>query len=106
MLFKKGDEASLAELKQLTPAVSFAVARRGGISSNDYWDVATVLEAAVLGEDWIHAQRAAQRLSVIDAPNWGLESTLNNLRLIRSTRATRNLTNAELDEIIGLLEEA
>lgn len=105
LLFKKGDEASLAELKQITPSVSFAVARRGGISSNDYWDVATVLEAAVLGEDWIHAQRAAQRISVMNTPSWNLETTLDNLNLIRKTRAERKITTAELDDIIELLKE-
>lgn len=106
LLFKKGDEESLAELKQITPAVSFAVARRGGINSRDYWDVATVLEAAILGEDWAHAQRAAQRLSIISAPKWNFETTVANLQLIRGTRATRGITTAELDQIIALLEEA
>jgi hypothetical protein len=105
LLFKKGDEQSLDELKQIAPAVSFAVARRGGINSRDYWDVATVLEAAVLGEDWTHAQRAAERLSIIPAPKWNFESTVNNLRLIRDTRNGRGSTTAELDKIIGLLEE-
>ena len=105
LLFKKGDEASLAEVKQLTPAVSFAVARRGGINSRDYWDVATVLEAAILGEDWAHAQRAAEKLSIIQAPTFGLESTLNNLRIIRDTRAARGVTTVALDEIVALLEE-
>ena len=105
LLFKKGDEASLAELRQITPAVSFAVARRGGLSSNDFWDVATVLEAAVLGEDWIHAERAAQRLSVIAASGWSLESTLNNLRIICDTRTERNLSCVELNGIIELLAE-
>lgn len=105
LLFKKGDEASLAEVKQLTPAVSFAVARRGGINSRDYWDVATVLEAAILGEDWAHAQRAAEKLSIIQAPTFGLESTLNNLRIIRDTRAARGVTTEELDKIVASLEE-
>ena len=106
LLFKKGDDESLAELRQLTPAVSFAVARRGGINSRDYWDVATVLEAATLGEDWTHAQRAAEKLSIIKAPKWNFESTLNNLRLIRDTRAARSITTAELEKIVALLEDS
>ena len=100
LLFIKGDDESLAELKQITPAVSFAVARRGGISSNDYWDVATVLEAAVLDEDWVHAQRGAERLCVIDAPKWCRESTVENLRLIRDTRVKRNLTTVSLIRLL------
>jgi tetratricopeptide (TPR) repeat protein len=105
LLFKKGDEASLAEVRQLTPAVSFAVARRGGINSRDYWDVATVLEAAILGEDWAYAQRAAEKLTITQPPTYGLESTLNNLQLIRETRATRGVTTVELDKIVALLQE-
>jgi len=106
LLFKKGDEASLAEVKQLTPAVSFAVARRGGINSRDYWDVATVLEAALLGEDWAYAQRAAQKLAIIKAPTFGLDTTLNNLKIIRDTRKARGVTTEAIEKIIGLLEDA
>jgi tetratricopeptide (TPR) repeat protein len=103
LLFKKGDAESLDELKRIVPAVVFAVARRGGINSRDYWDVATVLEAAVLGEDWQHAGRAANKLLASSAPPWNFETTVNNLRIIRATRASRGLTNAELDEIIETL---
>lgn len=65
-----------------------------------------MLEAAILGEDWAHAQRAAQRLSIIPAPKWNFETTVANLRLIRGTRAKRGITTTELDQIIALLEEA
>jgi MAP3K TRAFs-binding domain len=105
LLFKKGDEVSLAEVKQITPAVSFAVARRGGINSRDYWDVATVLEAAVLGEDWAYAQRAAQKLAILKAPTFGLETTLNNLKIIRDTLSARGGTIEELDKVVAVLAE-
>lgn len=105
LLFIKGDEESLAELKRVAPTVAFAVARRGGINSRDYWDVATVVEAAVLGEDWEHARRAAGRLGIITAPTWNPETLLNNLRLIHDTRQERGLSNIELDDIINTLEE-
>lgn len=106
LLFKKGDPDSLAELNRLLPTVMFAVARRGGINSRDYWDVATVLEAAVLGEDWPHAGRAANKLLVIPAPPWNFETTVNNLRIIHGARAARGMTNAELDAIIESLAQA
>lgn len=90
MLFTKGDNESIAELQRLLPAVSFAVARRGGIKSQDYWDVATVLESAVLGEDWEHARRAVQRLLILKPPSWNLKSTAKNLHIIRNVRTERS----------------
>ena len=38
LLVEKGDEESL-KAKEYAPLVSFSVARRGGASSSDYWDV-------------------------------------------------------------------
>ncbi|MFC2066588.1 TRAFs-binding domain-containing protein [Chloroflexota bacterium] len=103
LLFTKGDEESIAELRMLVPAISFAVARRGGIQSQDYWDVATVLEAAVLTEDWEHARRAASRLPILDAPGWNVKTTLKNLRIIHSIRLERGLSNKDLDDVIRQL---
>jgi len=104
LLFIRGDEESLKELRVLIPTVSFAVARRGGIQSQDYWDVATVLEIAVLGEDWEHAKRAAVRVSILGAPSWNIKTTLRNLRLIEKARLDRGLSNQSLDEVIKLLK--
>src|SRR6266478_3513386 len=57
LLIQKGDAEALKEVERLVPLVSFAVARRGGVSSSDYWDLATVLELACIGEDWTTAAR-------------------------------------------------
>lgn len=74
------------------------------MGSRDYWDVATVLEVAALGEDWELAWRAARRLLVLDAAGWMRESTVANLRLIRihGTWAGRGLPPGPLD---GLIEQ-
>jgi len=53
LLIEKGDEKALKKAEQLTPLVSFAVARRGGVSSNNYWDLATVLELNCISCDWV-----------------------------------------------------
>jgi tetratricopeptide (TPR) repeat protein len=106
LLLLKGDAGSLAELRTIAAAVAFAVVRRGGVSSRDYWDVATVLEAAVLGEDWALAERAAARLLILDAPDWMRASTANNLRLIRRVREERGQATDTLDGIIAQLAPA
>src|SRR5215831_1249938 len=57
LLVQKGDAEALKEVDRLLPLVNFAVARRGGTSSTDYWDLGTVLELACIGEDWAMANR-------------------------------------------------
>ena len=52
LLIEKGDEESLKKAKEYAHLVSFSVARRGGASSSDYLDVATVLEMACINNDW------------------------------------------------------
>ena len=56
LLIQKGDAEALKEVERLLPLVNFAVARRGGASSSDYWDLATVLELACIGEDWANGE--------------------------------------------------
>ncbi|WP_366923150.1 DUF4071 domain-containing protein [Metallumcola ferriviriculae] len=104
LLFRKHGEESLKKLETILPAVVFSVARRGGINSQDYWDVATALEAAVLGEDWELAVRASQKLLAIDAPGWNYETTINNLEIIEGTTVANNLENDHLKQIINILE--
>ena len=52
LLIEKGSEESMTAADRLVPLVAFAVARRGGATSSDYWDLATVLELACIGNDW------------------------------------------------------
>jgi hypothetical protein len=63
--------------------VAFAIARRGGISSNDYWDVAAAFELAATAADWDTVDRAAGRLSMLAEEAWMLDTTINNSQLAR-----------------------
>ncbi len=103
LLFVKGTPDALEELRRTLPVVSFAAARRGGMASNDYWDVSTVLEAAVLGEDWEHAKRAAARVVMMGGPGWTRETTARNLGMIRSVREDRDMSTGEIDEVVAIL---
>jgi hypothetical protein len=53
--------------------------------------VATILEAAVLAENWERAEQALGRLVIIDSPSWQRSSTINNLEIIREVRSRRGL---------------
>jgi tetratricopeptide (TPR) repeat protein len=105
LLIQKGDPVALEEARRLVPLVSFAVARRGGATSSDYWDLATVLELACIGEDWKMAARVLPRALAAARESWMPRTTLGNLGMLRQTRAQQGESVGELDEIIRHLEE-
>jgi hypothetical protein len=88
---------TLMELKELPdprrleilPVVTYAVKRRVEHGTADYWDVATLLELAVLGKDEAAATDAlGSALAAVREP-WEPETTMRNLRLIREARERR-----------------
>jgi tetratricopeptide (TPR) repeat protein len=86
LLFQKADEKAIEEAEKLTPLVAFAVARRGGASSSDYWDLATVLELAVIGRDEKMAMSVLPNLLVHAEASWMVKTTADNLDLIKDLR--------------------
>jgi len=95
----------MEKVKELVPLVSFAVTRRGGLNSKNYWEVATVLELSILNEDWIFAQKALENLLVMDSPPWTYESTYNNLIKIKNKRAALDMDNTKLDGVLEILKQ-
>jgi tetratricopeptide (TPR) repeat protein len=74
----------------LIPVVRYAVDRRIAAGKPDYWDHATLLELAVLGNDEAGAAAAlAAALAAVREP-WEPETTARNLGLIREARQRRN----------------
>jgi len=105
LLLRKGTEEALREMADVRPVVTFAVSRRGGIHSLDYWDVATVIELSVTAQDWQMATRAAEKAIIrADAP-WNLKTTINNLRIIRDGYSERGIDVDKIDELIKSLED-
>jgi tetratricopeptide (TPR) repeat protein len=105
LLIEKGDEEALKKAKEYAPLVSFSVARRGGASSSDYWDVATVLEMACINNDWNAASRTLPKvlnLAMLKKESWMPKSTMDNLIMLKS-RQTKG--SPELDGIIEHLRQ-
>jgi tetratricopeptide (TPR) repeat protein len=100
LLVQKGDEEAIMEAQRLAPLVSFGVARRGGASSSDYWDLATVLELSVIGEDWKMANRVLPKVMASAKAAWNIQTTLDNLLLVQAVR-----DSAELNGIIPKLQK-
>lgn len=100
LLLEKDDDASIKEIEQLYPLVSFAVSRRGGLNSDDYWDVVTVLELGLIGKDWKLARKAADKLLVIGKAFWNFETTYRNLKMIRDKLDKKGLDIKIIDSIL------
>jgi tetratricopeptide (TPR) repeat protein len=75
------------ERLKLVPVVTYAVERRIAAGKPDYWDWATLVELAVLGQDEVGATRAASQALTNLRETWEAETTARNLRLIREARA-------------------
>jgi hypothetical protein len=90
--------------EQILPVVTYAVERKIATGKPDYWDYATRLELAVLDKNEEKAASAlSDALASVREP-WELETTSNNLRLIREAREQRNTamaSAAELEEAIN-----
>ena len=105
LLVAKGDSDALKEADRLAPLVSFAVARRGGASSSDYWDLATVLELSAIGGDWKMVDRVLPKVLEAGDKAWKVKTTLDNLVLLESARARAGQQVPELEGVLELLRE-
>ncbi len=104
LLLQKGDEQSLEQVDYLTPLVSFAVARRGGLNSTDYWDLATVLELAVVDRDQRMIMSALPRVVGTATADWMVKTTADNLEMVRGLRKGKEDTDV-LDQVIETLRK-
>ena len=78
------------ERESLLPVVTYAVERRIATGAPDYWDHATLLELSVLQrKEGVAEDALADALAKVREV-WEPETTANNLKLIRETRAARN----------------
>jgi len=74
---------------ELNPIVSYAVKRKIETGTPDYWDYATMLELAVLGNDIEKAQNYLADSMANIREVWEPETTANNLNHIIKTRDNR-----------------
>jgi hypothetical protein len=85
--------------KQLIPIVTYAVERRIAAGKPDYWDYATLLELAILGNKEKQAKEALEASLALVRESWEPETTARNLRLIREARERRQETVAWANQI-------
>lgn len=100
LLVLEGSESAQKEVVRVAAALSFALARLQALSSTDYWTLATVLECAVLDNDWDTADRAMGRALNVEPSLMQLETTHNNLRLILGAQPP-HIDHDQLETIVA-----
>lgn len=73
----------------LLPLVVYAAERKIAMALPDYWDHATLLEAAVLTRETAKAKEALAAALASVRESWEPETTARNLRLIREAGERR-----------------
>lgn len=106
LLSIRGNPEDLEELQTLRPAVLFAVNRRGGMDSSDFWDIATLLQLHILDENWSDAKETAARMRLLNPPPMALQSEIESQNLLRQVRIEKGLSTEDLDEVISILQES
>ena len=104
LLVQKGTRGAMKEVERLTPLVSFAVARRGGAASDDYWELATVLELAVIARDFKAAEDVLPKALAVVTEGWMATTTADNLDMVL-TRRRREDGRARTQRIIKRLRK-
>ena len=102
LLMQKDDTEALKEVARLLPLVSFAVERRGGASSGNYWDLATVFELACIGDDWATANQVLPKVILAATNSFETATTVANLRLLKKALER---TAREVAKLNGILDE-
>jgi len=101
LLLLEGSEESYQRARELSPVVAFAVAARNGIRSRDYWDVASVLELAVVNLDAATARAATRRLLSIGGPAWRRRTTVENLQRLQDVHRRRGEAPSWLPDLLA-----
>jgi tetratricopeptide (TPR) repeat protein len=101
--FILGTEKALKEIERLVPLVSFAVARRGGVNSSDYWDLATTLTLAVLNNADDTVDTVLPKLLAAAKHAWMAETTADDFEKIMKTLQNNHKDVSRVKKVYDLL---
>lgn len=91
------------ERKRIQPVVTYAAERRVADQTPDYWDYATLLEAAVLESDVNRANEVLGDALTRIEEAWQPKTTARNLRLIREAKQGRGETTSWIHDLEAAL---
>lgn len=101
LLLRRGRDVDLAEAQRVAPVVSFAVARKGGLGSRDYWTLATLLELAAVEDREVEGRRALSAMTDCAPDDWMCETTARNLTLVHESVARGD---GNRDWVLGIVD--
>jgi len=85
LLIEKGDKQSYYKAKELITSVNLALARRGGLDSQNYWDLATILEIACIENDSELIDRVLPKIAIYARETFMPETTGDNIKMLRDS---------------------
>ena len=103
LLVRRAEPKDLAEVGRVAPVVSFAVARKGGLRSRDYWTVATVLELAVVNGYEDEGRRALSAMLDCEHDPMQLNTTADNLGILADALPDLGQDRSWVDEVVASL---
>jgi len=87
---------------RLLPAVEYAVNAKKKRKSTDYWDLATLLELAVIENKFDEAKALFDEAKLLATESWMFGTTKNNLQLIVNFRKERGEDVIAVERIVGM----
>jgi len=94
LLVCRGGEGDIERAQSMVPLVDFAVGRKGGIGSGDYWTLASVLLLAVIKGDETLGRRALSAMFDTEPQEWMRRTSAADLRRLQPQMAKRDVDEA------------
>ena len=85
---------------RLVPVVEFAVKSKMMHKKPDYWDYATLVELAVIENEFGKAEEFADNATPLITEDWMIPTTVNNLMKIVNFRKERGENTSQIENII------
>jgi len=110
LLIEKGGKQSYDKSKELITSINLALARRGGLDSHNYWDLATILEIACIENDSELIDRVLPKISISAKETFMPETTRDNIKMLRYSlpglyeKEKQESLISNLDRVISFLD--
>ncbi|MBU1863192.1 MAG: DUF4071 domain-containing protein [Candidatus Omnitrophica bacterium] len=108
LLNQMGQKEQAANLSEM---VYYATEKAGGIRSDDYWVVVTMLEVMMITREYTSAEglnmvnNVLQKVLSVAKNEWEIETTLDNLRVLLADRKADQEDTATLQEVVDALQQ-
>jgi hypothetical protein len=103
---ERGDAAQLEQAERLAQLVYLSARKAGGMQSNDFWTLATMLESALITGRDDEADAALPRLTEKAAAEWEIAAPIDNLLRLRGQLQALGLSLPGSERRIARIDRA